>query len=206
MALLTFVLETVLISLSGVMAPGPITAVAVGKGSESPHAGALVAVGHGIVEFPLIAIVYWGFGYLANASYAHVIIAFVGGALLLLMGIDMLRKVRSLELGARRGVRSPVVAGILLSIGNPYFLIWWVTVGAALIARSLQFGIWGVVILAIAHWSCDLSWSYLLSAVSFRGGRLLGRRFQEAVFVLCGIFLVFFGGKYIVDAVRVFVA
>ncbi len=57
MSLLGFLFEAVLISLSGVMAPGPMTTVAVGKGSESPHAGALVAVGHAIVELPLMVAV-----------------------------------------------------------------------------------------------------------------------------------------------------
>lgn len=53
MALLTFLFTAVIISLSGVMAPGPMTTVTISKGSKSPYAGALIAVGHGIVEFPL---------------------------------------------------------------------------------------------------------------------------------------------------------
>ncbi len=201
-----FLLETLLISLSGVMAPGPITAVSVGKGSESPHAGALVAVGHGLIEIPLIALVAWGFGRLVSAPYAKMVIALLGGAILVLMGIDMLRKVRQAEIGERRGARSPLAAGALLSIANPYFLIWWMTAGAALVARSLQFGLVGVLTVALGHWSCDLGWSYMLSIVSFRGGRTFGRRFQETVFVLCGAFLLFFGGKYIWEAVQVILA
>ena len=199
-----FVAEAILISLSGVMAPGPITAVAVGKGSESPHAGALVAIGHGIVEFPLIALVAWGFGYLVDS--VQTAITFAGGGFLLVMGIDMLLRLKRVEIEARQGARSPLVAGILLSIGNPYFLIWWVTVGAALIARSTQFGVWGVLALGIAHWLCDLIWSYLLSVVSFKGGRIFGRRFQQVVFALCGVFLVLFGVKYVISAVQVFLA
>ncbi len=37
--LLAFLLEAVLVSLSGVMAPGPLSATIVARGSESPHAG-----------------------------------------------------------------------------------------------------------------------------------------------------------------------
>lgn len=206
MVFLAFVGEAILISLSGVVAPGPITAVAVGKGGESPHAGALVAVGHGLIEFPLIALVAWGLGYLVNSRYATTAIALAGGTILVLMGVDMLRKLRHTEVTAWQGLRSPVAAGAMLSICNPYFLIWWVTAGAALIGRSMQFGVWGVLAVAIAHWSCDLSWSYLLSTVSFRGGRFFGRRFQEVILAACGVFLLFFGGKYVYDAVRVFLA
>ncbi len=58
MPLLTFLFEAVLISLSGVLVPGPITAITVEEGNKSPHAGALVAIGHGIVEFPLIISIF----------------------------------------------------------------------------------------------------------------------------------------------------
>ena len=205
-SLLTFLLETVLISLSGVMAPGPITAVTVGKGSESPHAGAWVAIGHGIVEFPLIALVFWGFGNLVNSLHAKTAIAFVGGLLLLLMGISMFRSRKRVKISSNKYTRFPVVAGVLLSAGNPFFLIWWVTVGAALISRSAQFGIWGLVAFALIHWSCDFTWCYFLSALSFQGGQFFGKKFQEIVFAICGVCLLFFGGKFIADAVRAFLA
>ena len=62
----------------------------------------------------------------------------------------------------------------------------------------------GLVALAFAHWLCDLVWCYFLSALSFRGGHFFGRRFQEVVFVVCGIFMFFLGTKYILDAAWVF--
>jgi threonine/homoserine/homoserine lactone efflux protein len=203
---LPFLLETVVISLSGVMAPGPVTAVTVGKGNDSPHAGALVAIGHGMVEFPLIAAIYLGFGYLVELPHISTAIALIGGLLLLLMGIGMLRSIKRASAPAERYDRFPVIAGVLLSAGNPFFLIWWVTVGAALIVRSVQYGLWGLGVFALSHWLCDFLWYYFLSTLSFRGGRFFGKKFQEVVFVVCGIFLLFFGGKYIVDAVVVLLA
>ena len=91
---LTFIFEAVLISLSGVMAPGPITAVTIGKGNESPHAGALVALGHGIVEIPLMLFIFYGFGYLFQLYQTRVIIGFAGGVFLVLMAVGMFRSVR----------------------------------------------------------------------------------------------------------------
>ena len=206
MLLLSFLAEAVLISLSGVMSPGPITAVAVVRGGESPYAGVLVALGHGLVEFPLIALVGWGFGFLVQTAWVRTAIALVGGLVLLAMGIGMLRSRQRASPADGRVHRLPLVAGALLSAGNPFFLVWWVTVGAALIGRSLQFGAWGPVVLGVTHWSVDLTWCTFLSALSYRGRRTFGPRFQETVLTLCGAFLVLFGGKYIWDGVRGFLA
>jgi len=185
------------------MAPGPITAVTVGKGNESPHAGALVALGHGIVEFPLMISIFLGFGYLLNLTYVNVVIALVGGLFLLVMGVSMLRSIKHVEVSSSRYSHSPVVAGILLSLGNPYFLLWWATVGAALISRSVRFGALAFFLFAFLHWVCDFSWCYFLSALSFKGGRFFGRRFQKIVFAVSGVTLLFFSGKFVVDALIV---
>ena len=68
MSLPAFLLEVVLISLSGVMAPGPITVMTLSKGTESPYAGVFVALGHGLVEIPLIILISCGFGGILNLS------------------------------------------------------------------------------------------------------------------------------------------
>jgi threonine/homoserine/homoserine lactone efflux protein len=88
---------------------------------------------------------------------------------------------------------------VLLSIGNPYFLVWWATVGAALILRSVRFGPLGFLAFGLAHWTCDFVWDYLLSAISFKGGQIFGRRFEKGVLLACGGFLLFFGGRFIFD-------
>jgi len=201
MSWLAFLMEASLISLSGVMAPGPLTTVTVGKGSESPHVGGLVAIGHGIVEFPLMIFIFYGLGGFLTRVYVRAAIALVGGLFLLLMGLDMFRSIKRSAADSTADDRSPVLAGVLLSAGNPYFLVWWATVGATLISRSMTFGWPGFASLAAVHWLCDLGWLYFLSVVSFRGGQFLGRRFQRVLFALCGGFLLFFGGKFIADAV-----
>lgn len=206
MSLLAFLFEAVLISLSGVMAPGPITTIVVGKGNKSPHAGAFVAIGHGIVEFPLMFGVLYGAGHLFGLSYVKAAISVTGGLFLLLMSIDMFRSVNRGDIGPRKNAHSPVVAGILLSVGNPYFLVWWGTVGATLILRSVRFGVMGFLGFAILHWLSDFFWNYFLSALSYKGGEFFGKRFQKVVFLACGVFLVFFGMKFIVDGAAAFFA
>lgn len=198
----TFLLEAVLVSLSGVMAPGPITSVSVGFGSEDPHAGAWVAVGHGLVEFPLMVGVFHGVGYLIDLPAVNLIISLVGGVFLLYMAISMFRGIHGEEISGTKSSRSPVVAGAVLSAGNPYFLIWWATVGAGLILRSVEFGLWGFAVFAVAHWTCDLAWDTFLSTLSFKGGQFFGRRFQKVVFGLSGAFLLFYSGKLLLEGAQ----
>jgi len=197
--LLTFLLEAVLVSLSGVMAPGPITAVTIGKGSDSPRA--LVAVGHGIVEFPLMIAIFYGFGRVFTLTFIRATISLAGGALLALMGIGMFRSISKAHATPGDYAHSPLVAGVLLSAGSPYFLIWWATVGAALILRATDFGTVGFLAFAALHWSCDLMWYYFLAALSFTGGHFFGRRFQKTIFAICGVFLLLYSVRSIADGI-----
>ena len=192
--------------MTGVLAPGPMTAAAVGTGARSPHAGLMVAVGHGIVEFPLMALIYFGVGeYLEIASVRAVIFS-LGGLFLLLMGYDMLRSVRRVSgIGESSASKHPLTAGIVLSLGNAYFLVWWATVGASLISRAVTYGLAGVMTFAVVHWSCDAGWFWFLSAASSKGGSVFGVRFQKAVFLVCGVFLLVFGVLFIRDAGRLFI-
>ncbi len=163
-----------------------------------------MALGHGMVEFPLMVAILYGLGYLLNVVSVKAGVAFVGGILLLAMGVGMFRSAKGGELPSAGYHSSSITAGILLSLSNPYFLIWWVTVGAALILQSVKFGILGFLIFALAHWLCDFGWYTFLSILSYRGGRFFGRAFQRIVFIACGGFLLFLGGMYVADAVRLF--
>jgi len=199
-----FLIEAVLISLSGVMAPGPITAVTVSKGTKSPHAGAIIALGHGVVEIPLMILILYGFGEILEIPYIKAIIGLLGGLFLLKMGIDLLQGIKQAKINSSNDPHSPLMAGIILSLANPYFLIWWATIGSILIFRSITFGLLGFVIFMILHWSCDFFWCYFLSALSFKGGQFFGKRLQQILFAICGVFLLFFSAKFIFDAVKIF--
>jgi len=85
MTLLFFLFQVSVISLSGVMAPGPVTAAAIAIGARSRHAGALIAFGHGAVELPLIILIVFGAGRLLKLPAAQIVIGLAGGAFLLVM-------------------------------------------------------------------------------------------------------------------------
>jgi threonine/homoserine/homoserine lactone efflux protein len=202
MAFWIFLIEAVIVSLSGVMAPGPITSVSVGYGSKDPRAGAWVAVGHGLVEFPVMAAVFLGVGAVMDLDWVQIAISLVGGVFLIYLGVGMLRSLKTTEISGTQSSRSPLAAGALLSIGNPYFLIWWATVGAGLILRSTEFGLIGFAAFAVGHWLCDLGWDTFLSTLSFRGGQFFGKRFQQVIFAISGGFLLFYSVRLLWEGVR----
>src|SRR5512136_1398579 len=115
------------------MAPGAITAATIAAGTKSRHAGGLIAVGHAVVEFPLMFLILAGIGVLFESAAAKTVIGLVGGLFLLWMGVQMLRDLRKESaVSAENSSHSPLVTGIILSVSNPYFLLWWATVGLAL--------------------------------------------------------------------------
>jgi threonine/homoserine/homoserine lactone efflux protein len=196
----SFLVQAILISLSGVMAPGPLTVVVVGKGAQSPRAGAMIAVGHGLVEFPLMALIVIGLAPVLRHVTVSAVIGLAGGVVLLWMGYGLLRSLRGSQDRPKERAASPLMAGVLMSAGNPYFIVWWATVGATLVFRAWEFGIWQLVVFAVIHWSLDLIWYFALSVASFRGTRLLGTRFLQGVSFAAGLVLLFFGVRFVADA------
>ena len=194
MTLLFFLFEVLVISLSGVMAPGPVTAAAIAAGARLRRAGILIALGHGIVEFPLIVLIVLGPGRILKLPAAQIVIGLAGGAFLFVMAFQMLGVLRAeQEIQAKFSGSSPLLTGMMLSATNPYFLLWWATIGLALATTATNLGIWAFVLFATVHWLCDLIWLSALSWASFKGSTLLGRRLQQIVLAICAGAMLLFG-------------
>ena len=203
MDFMLFLVQVVGISLSGVLAPGPVTTQSIVLGAKNRFAGSLIAVGHGIVEFPLIILITFGAGEIFKYKAARILIGLVGGAMLLFMAYGIYKNAKSSDEKSGKIIADrPILAGIILSAGNPYFLVWWATVGLALAGQAKGLGIWAFAAFAIVHWLCDLIWYQLLSWTSFKGTTLLKGRGQIIVLIVCAIAMGFFGIKFIADAAR----
>ena len=200
-SLTAFLIQAVVISLSGVMAPGPMTAAVLAAGTRSRHAGARMAIGHGMVEMPLMFLIMLGMGALFASPPVRIGIGLTGGAFLVFMGAQMMRGLRNKSKPvAQRGGRGPIWTGILLSAANPYFLLWWATVGLTLASQASRFGILAFALFAILHWLCDLVWLEALSMATFKGSRLMGDRTQRIALAVCAVALLFFGIMFIHEA------
>jgi threonine/homoserine/homoserine lactone efflux protein len=201
-AMLVFLGEVFIISFTGALQPGPVTATAITIGTRNRWAGTLMAIGHGIIEFPLIAVIVLGMGKYFQIPKVQIAIGLAGGVFLILMGVQTYLGLKADADSKPKALHGkPILAGIILSASNPYFLLWWATVGLALANQApAEWGIWAFVLFALTHWFVDLIWLQLLSWASFKGSVLLGPHGLRIVLMFCAAALLGFGIFFIYNA------
>jgi len=192
-----FLLSVAVISLTGVMLPGPMTAATVAKGYRNKNAGALIAIGHAVIELPLIAAIYLGVGHFIGLPIVVNGIYIAGGVALFYLGFRMFRTAGDAPDQVGGFPASSVVTGIVVTGTNPAFYVWWVTLGAALIAGAARFGVVGIVLLGVVHWPCDLIWSEFLSMGTFKSRKWWTGKVQRIVFSVCALILLGFGAWFV---------
>jgi threonine/homoserine/homoserine lactone efflux protein len=142
-------------------------------------------------------------GFLFKYPAAQILIGLVGGGFLVHMGVQLLLSLRNLEAtNAKSHNRHPVTIGVILTAGNPYFLMWWATVGLNLSIEARALGPLAFVIFALLHWLCDAVWLESLSYASFKGTTVFGPRSQRIVLAVCSAAMIVLGVWFIVDAGR----
>ena len=197
-----------LIGFSGALVPGPVLTVTIKEaGRRGAWAGPLVTLGHGITEIAITVALILGLSAFLNDPKVKIMVAVVGGAFLIFMGVSMILKLRRLEediLTARDGKRTrrrtPVLLGMTTTLSNPYWFGWWGSIGASMLVASSSLGYWGIVAFATGHISSDLVWytvvSYLVSlGLSYNQGL-----WYKITFAVCGCFLVAVGAGFIIYA------
>jgi len=185
------------------MIPGPVFAVTVAKGYNDKKAGFMVAVGHGVVEFPLMFLIYLGFASFFASDFLRQVISLIGGFMLIYMGFSMFKL--KMNFGNNKSVEhSSLVAGIVTTGANPYFFLWWATIGLTLIVNSMFFGFIGFLIFIVVHWLCDAGWYTLLSYSIFKSKKLLSEKLSRIIFAACALILILFGLWFIASNLKLF--
>jgi len=203
----SFLIQVVLVSLSGVLAPGPVTTATLAAGTHRKHAGAYIALGHALVEFPLMLLIIAGMGKIFQLRSMSIGIGLLGGGFLIHLGVSLLRSLNRPESAANpRNTRHPFWIGVILTGGNPYFLIWWATVGLKLSSEAVRLGSLAFVVFTLTHWLCDLVWLEILSQASYRGTQVFGARSQKWVLSLCSLALIGIGLSFLYDAIKTLTA
>lgn len=194
--------SVVVISLSGVMMPGPMFAVTLAKSYKSPWAGAQMALGHAVVEVPLILLIRFGFSGFFQHTAVQFGLSIIGGAMIVWLGISMFMARAKVVREGKDSPYSAFVAGIVMSALNPFFLLWWATVGVTLIMKFDSYGAAGLGVMAGVHWACDLAWLSFVSFSIFKTRSFISPRWQEWLFIIISLLLVFFGFRFIISGIQ----
>lgn len=198
--LLTIFISSFIIALSGALMPGPLLTVTISYSSQRGFiVGPLLIAGHAILELILVAALLMGLAPFFQMPAVFVVSAIAGALILFCMAFGMFRSLPFLHLsleGNNTRKNHPIISGILMSVANPYWIIWWATIGLGYILYSWQFGLWGITFFFTGHILADLSW-YSLVAAAVAGGRsFLTDRLYRGLIMVCAVFLVVFAGYF----------
>ena len=209
-ALVAIFATSFLVSLTGALSPGPLTTLAVREGVRRGFwAGPVLAAGHGAIELALVVALALGLNRLLDEEWLTATIALVGGTFLLWLGAQIIRTAprQELVIGGQTGDGEPparaasvlglAASGVAVSVANPFWILWWATVGTAYIATSLEEGAAGVGVFYGAHFLTDLGWLSVIALALATGRRIMSRRAYQGVLVACGVFLLGLGGWFV---------
>jgi threonine/homoserine/homoserine lactone efflux protein len=199
-------------ALSGALMPGPVLTATISEVMKRGfRAGPLIIVGHAILEMALLAAVVGGLGAWIQHNTTMGVLGIGGGALLFAMGVQMAVTSRAAADQAlratpdeRSAVRGPVMTGILTSLSNPYWALWWATTGLYLVSLALKSGLPGLVSFYCGHILADLAWYSLVAAAVSSGRKLCPRPVYIGLIVFCGVVLVGLGVYFILGGLKRF--
>ncbi len=194
------------VALSGALMPGPLLTLTVGEAVRRGFwAGPLIIVGHALLELALVLLLLAGVGVWLHRPVVLGLVGVVGAGLLVWMGVGLLKASRHsrLEFDPQKdsGLH-PILAGVFLSAANPYWLIWWLTIGLGYVLFSMQYGLLGVALFFIGHILADFAWYTLVSGAVAQGRRFISDRLYRGFLAACGVFLFAFGGYFGIQGVN----
>ena len=196
------------IGLSGAMTPGPLTVFVMGQSvRRGVLAGPLASLGHGLLEFALVVLLWFGLARILQWDPVLAVIGVGGGLVMVWMGWQLLKQVRRkgpspTAATSAHDTTNPMVGGVVLSLANPYWSFWWATVGiSTMTTLAAPHGILGIAAFTFGHVASDFAW-YTLVAIVFATGRrfITDRVYQTALYVfgivlaLFGLYFIWYGG------------
>ncbi len=191
-----------IIGLTGALAPGPTLVATVNSSLNNGwKAGPKIAAGHALVELLIFLLIVLGLAAAVQQQQQQLshYIALVGGLALIAFGLLTVMGSRNASMvasGEKKTV-NPYVAGVLTSAANPYFWIWWLSIGMAMVIDGLAGGLILACLFMIGHWGADFGWYTLVSASLDRGKKILSEANYRRVLALCGCLLMLFGIYYL---------
>ncbi|HPS58510.1 MAG TPA: LysE family transporter [Spirochaetota bacterium] len=199
-SLLTIFISSFVIALSGAMMPGPLLTATISESTRRGFtAGPLMIAGHAILELVLVALLLMGLASFLQLPEVFAVTALAGSVILAWMAYMMVSSLSALTLfqqGDSLHRNHLVLTGIFMSLANPYWIIWWATIGLGYIMYSWKFGIPGVAFFFTGHILADLAWYSFISAAVAGGRNFITDRVYRGLIALLSLFLVLFAAYF----------
>ncbi|MDB4582265.1 LysE family translocator [Draconibacterium sp.] len=205
LAYFTIFTTSFVIAFSGAMMPGPFMTMTIGESARSgPWVGPKMIAGHAILEIGLLLALFFGLAPLFQEDLFFILVAIVGGGIMIWMAQSMFRSLPELEIkttATNTKTMNLYLAGILMSLANPYWIIWWATIGLGYVLHSQKLGFLGIVFFFVGHILGDLVWYSAISITVGKGRNFFGNKTYRILVGACAVFLAFFAVWLIYDGI-----
>lgn len=197
MGLISLFFLSFFIALSGALVPGPLLTAtisqSIGKGFRS---GPLIVAGHALAELSIICLMVLGLDLFLSSPMCFFVISVTGAFVLIYFGARLLLSLPGITLPEPepgRGNSGLTLLGLSLTLANPYWLLWWLTIGSGLLISAREYGINGIIVFFAGHILADLLWYSLISLVLGKSGKLFSLKIYRAALAMCALALICFG-------------
>lgn len=188
------------VGMTGALVPGPMLFATIDTSLKRGwQAGPEIFAGHAALEFLVCLFIIYGITSVSDNMVTA--ISLIGGAALVIFGFLTVKNAKSAAGSMHehgKASASPMLAGVVASASNPYFWLWWLAAGSALVLRGLEISILAAAMFVTGHWLADLGYFTVVSTSFSRGKRFMSPKLYEMVLISCGLFLVLFGSWFII--------
>jgi len=199
MPLTIIFISSFVVTFSGALAPGPLLVITIDQSiKKGAIAGPLIVLGHAILEIVILVLLLYGIKNFLSSILMKLI--FLSGAFILIFmaGNLFFRKSFEEERGKVLKKQNTVILGIIGSLSNPYWTIWWLTIGAGLLIQSKTQKFAGICAFFTGHILADFLWYWFVSFSVSKGRRFLNEKAYRIVSAVCSLFLLVLAGFFIV--------
>ncbi len=205
-------LQALLIGYSGAIMPGSLLTYTLNKGIKfGAKSGLIISIGHAFLEMVLVILIFFGIGNYLSSPLVQLIISILGGTVLIFLGINMIKESLlnkiDIDLEEESEIRygSLLTGGALLSASNPYFLVWWATIGLGLIMNAYKYmGFLGIALVYLGHITADITWYVFISALVGKTRAFINPKVYKRIIIILGCCLCGFGLKFFISALKIF--
>jgi len=204
-----------LTGLSGALMPGPVLAITITSVVQVGFiAVILLMLGHSLLELGMVIALTLGLKNILRNRFVTGAVGVLGGSVLLWFAYGMITsaytgisvpQADTLAQGTTGVTKLSLIGkGALTSLSNPYWLIWWATIGVTYMMVSFEGKLAGISAFYIGHISSDFAWYSAVALALVLGRQLLSDKVYMIIIIICGLFLSYLGIYFFYTGIRKF--